>query len=163
VQTILAISSYGMYVMALCCTSSMTTRHQPRVFNLFNFDKRVNPRDPLIIKNKSKIYLIYQQKGWFTYIFKSIQDIKWINHLDNTDDGYLLVIYTISNSLVLYNTNNGNKLWSKQLQEPILQLIIDPHLESRIACKPLSALILLDCFCRSLFIFKLPNFQSIKM
>ncbi|KAF0305652.1 WD repeat-containing protein 11 [Amphibalanus amphitrite] len=78
------------------------------------------------------------KEGFFTMVlqdsWRPVSDMSWVYHTDGC--GHLLLAAHPPNSLVLWDSDNGNKLWKKTYNEQILSFDLDPFDPRKLASTP---------------------------
>ncbi|XP_043230109.1 WD repeat-containing protein 11-like [Amphibalanus amphitrite] len=88
------------------------------------------------------------KEGFFTMVlqdsWRPVSDMSWVYHTDGC--GHMLLAAHPPNSLVLWDTDNGNKLWKKTYNEQILSFDLDPFDPRKLALLCPSSVLMVDDF-----------------
>ncbi|XP_043202884.1 WD repeat-containing protein 11-like [Amphibalanus amphitrite] len=88
------------------------------------------------------------KEGFFTMVlqdsWRPVSDMSWVYHTDGC--GHMLLAAHPPNSLVLWDTDNGNKLWKKTYNEQLLSFDLDPFDPRKLALLCPSSVLMVDDF-----------------
>ncbi|XP_037068815.1 WD repeat-containing protein 11-like [Pollicipes pollicipes] len=88
------------------------------------------------------------REGFFTMVLQDggrpIADMSWVYHVDGC--GHLLLAAHPPSSLVLWDTDSGNKIWKKTFTEQIVSFDFDPFDPRKLALLCPNALLFVDDF-----------------